>query len=207
MKKSFSKCRIKAKAFQPIASHRSSPKVAAWGFVECANAFAGLRAEWTLPRTIPERASPSAFQSATSPLDPLRPSRLKAFPGRIPSLPRPLAWPLSWSREKVRARLARVAVLLRFSPTPMAQTAHHQRDRALLCGSATPHSPHGVLRQRRKRGPHHLLHLPEIQPGMENPHPQPIYTSSLTAPLMAFFQGVFTCQRRAHSGTLRLSHL
>src|SRR6202007_1802490 len=91
-------------------------------------------------------------------------------------------WPLSWSREKVRVRLARVAVVLRFSPTPMAQTAHHQRDRALLCGSATPHSPHGVLRQRGKRGPHHLLHLPEIQPRMENPHPQPIYTSSLTAP-------------------------
>ena len=29
---------------------------------------------------------------------------------------------------------------------------------------------------------HHLLHLPEIQSGMENPHPQPIYTSSLTSP-------------------------
>src|SRR5438874_8063694 len=32
---------------------------------------------------------------------------------------------------------------------------------------------------------HHLLHLPEIQPGMENPHPQPIYTSSLTSPGLA----------------------
>src|SRR5947208_3087732 len=29
---------------------------------------------------------------------------------------------------------------------------------------------------------HHLLHLPEIQSGMENPHPQPIYTSCLTSP-------------------------
>jgi len=45
-----------------------------------------------------------------------------------------------------------------------------------------PHSSHGVLCERRKRGPNHLLHLPEIQPGMENPHPQPIYTSSLTSP-------------------------
>src|SRR5205807_2312726 len=43
-------------------------------------------------------------------------------------------------------------------------------------------SAHGLLCQRRKRRPHHLLHLPEIQPGMENPHPQPIYTSSLTSP-------------------------
>src|SRR5438093_5619201 len=30
---------------------------------------------------------------------------------------------------------------------------------------------------------HHLLHLPEIQSGMENPHPQPIYTSGLTSPV------------------------
>src|SRR5439155_12827207 len=29
---------------------------------------------------------------------------------------------------------------------------------------------------------HHLLNLPEIQSGMENPHPQPIYTSCLTSP-------------------------
>jgi ABC-type multidrug transport system permease subunit len=29
---------------------------------------------------------------------------------------------------------------------------------------------------------HHLLHLPEIQPGMENSHPPRIYTRSLTAP-------------------------
>ena len=42
--------------------------------------------------------------------------------------------------------------------------------------------PMVVLCQCRKRRPHHLLHLPEIQPGMENPHPQPIYTSSLTSP-------------------------
>src|SRR6266571_5021032 len=29
---------------------------------------------------------------------------------------------------------------------------------------------------------HHLLHLPEIQSGMENPHPLRIFTSSLTSP-------------------------
>src|SRR5881396_3380236 len=59
---------------------------------------------------------------------------------------------------------------------------HHQRDRALLRGSATENPTYGVLCERRKCGPHHLLHLPEIQSGMENPHPQPIYTSSLTSP-------------------------
>src|ERR1039458_6941299 len=64
----------------------------------------------------------------------------------------------------------------------MAETAHHQRDRALLRRSAQTNPAHGVLCQRRKRGSYHLLHLPEIQPGMEIPHPQPIYTSSLTSP-------------------------
>src|SRR5437879_1198037 len=73
-------------------------------------------------------------------------------------------------------------VVLRLSPAPVAQTAHHQRDRALLRGSATENPTYGVLCERRKCGPHHLLHLPEIQSGMENPHPQPIYTSCLTSP-------------------------
>src|SRR2546426_8459041 len=74
----------------------------------------------------------------------------------------------------------------------VAQTAHHQRDRALLRGSATENPTYGVLCERRKCGPHHLLHLPEIQSGMENPHPQPIYTSSLTSPLHG---GSLTCTR------------
>src|SRR5438128_8428617 len=78
--------------------------------------------------------------------------------------------------------LTGVAVVLRLSPAPVAQTAHHQRDRALLRGSATENPTDGVLCERRKCGPHHLLHLPEIQSGMENPHPQPIYTSCLTSP-------------------------
>src|SRR5437667_9652045 len=68
----------------------------------------------------------------------------------------------------------------------VAQTAHHQRDRALLRGSATENPTYGVLCERRKCGPHHLLHLPEIQSGMENPHRQPIYTSCLTSPLRDF---------------------
>src|SRR2546430_15824050 len=83
--------------------------------------------------------------------------------------------------------LTGVAVVLRLSPAPVAQTAHHQRDRALLRGSATENPTYGVLCERRKCGPHHLLHLPEIQSGMENPHPQPIYTSCLTSPLFGFF--------------------
>src|SRR5438552_9014993 len=82
----------------------------------------------------------------------------------------------------------------------VAQTAHHQRDRALLRGSATENPTYGVLCERRKCGPHHLLHLPEIQSGMENPHPQPIYTSSLTSPL----QGgrVDTESRRLYTSVL-----
>ena len=46
----------------------------------------------------------------------------------------------------------------------------------------TANSAHGLLCECRERGPHHLLHLPEIQPGVENPHPLRIYTSSLTSP-------------------------
>src|SRR5579864_2431124 len=101
---------------------------------------------------------------------------------RFPQIPRPLAPHLSQHGQKVGPRLARVAIVLRLPPASVAQTAHHQRHRALLCRSATPHSTHGLLCERRKRGSHHLLHLPALQPGMENPHPQPIYTSSLTSP-------------------------
>src|SRR5258708_24017222 len=52
----------------------------------------------------------------------------------------------------------------------------------MLRRSPTPHPAHGLLRQRAIRGPHQLLHLPEIQPGMENPHPPRFYTTSLTSP-------------------------
>src|SRR5581483_3294301 len=76
-----------------------------------------------------------------------------------------------------------LSVILRFPSASVAQTAHHQCDRALLRRSAPANQAHGLLCECRERGSHHLLHLPEIQPGMENPHPQPIYTSSLTSPL------------------------
>src|ERR1035438_5014717 len=79
-------------------------------------------------------------------------------------------------------RLTGAAVVLRLSPAPMPKTVHHQRDRTLFCGSAATDPSHGVLCERRKCGSHHLLHLPEIQSGVENPHPLRIYTSSLTSP-------------------------
>ena len=44
-------------------------------------------------------------------------------------------------------------------------------ERTLLRGSATENPTYGVLCERRKCGPHHLLHLPEIQSGMEKPAP------------------------------------
>src|SRR5437879_3847366 len=101
---------------------------------------------------------------------------------RLSRLPLTLVPSLSGHGPALATGPARVAVVLRFSPAPVAQTAHHQRDRALLRRSSATHSPHGVLCECRERRSNHLLHLPEIQPGMENPHPQPIYTSSLTSP-------------------------
>src|SRR5206468_706663 len=102
---------------------------------------------------------------------------------RFSQLRRPLAAAVRRGGATAGTGLTGVAVVLRLSPAPVAQTAHHQRDRALLRGSATENPTYGVLCERRKCGPHHLLHLPEIQSGMENPHPQPIYTSCLTSPL------------------------
>src|SRR5207244_13601006 len=101
---------------------------------------------------------------------------------RFSQLRRPLAAAVRRGGATAGTGLTGVAVVLRLSPAPVAQTAHHQRDRALLRGSATENPTDGVLCERRKCGPHHLLHLPEIQSGMENPHPQPIYTSCLTSP-------------------------
>jgi putative transposase len=80
---------------------------------------------------------------------------------------------------------ARTAGLFRFSPAPVAQAQDDQCDRTLLRRSSAAHPADGVLCECRERGPHHLLHLPEIQPEMENPHPLRIYTSSLTSPLRA----------------------
>jgi len=60
---------------------------------------------------------------------------------------------------------------------------NNQRHLALLRGGAPENPAHGVFCECRKRGSHHLLHLPALQPGMENPHPLPIYTSSLMSPM------------------------
>ena len=98
----------------------------------------------------------------------------------------PLASRLLHHRAAVGARSARTAGLLRISPASLAQAAHHQHHRTLLCRSPTPHPPHGLLRQRAVRGPHPLLHLPQIQPGMEKPHPPRFYTSGLTSPIICW---------------------
>src|SRR5439155_21242789 len=101
---------------------------------------------------------------------------------RFSQLRRPLAAAVRRGGATAGTGLTGVAVVLRLSPAPVAQTAHHQRDRALLRGSATENPTYGVLCRRPNCSPHPLLHLPEIQSGMENPHPQPIYTSCLTSP-------------------------
>src|SRR5246127_3633193 len=64
----------------------------------------------------------------------------------------------------------------------MEETADHQHNRTLFRGSAATDAPHGLLCEREKRRPNYLFHLPALYPGMENPHPQPIYTSSVTSP-------------------------
>ncbi len=81
---------------------------------------------------------------------------------RLPPLPPPLAAGVWAGGAPPATRLAGTALGVRFSPAPVAQTAHHQCDRALLRRSAAENPPHGVLCECRKRGPNHLLHLPEI---------------------------------------------
>src|ERR1700679_1780688 len=80
------------------------------------------------------------------------------------------------------ARPAGTAAVFRLAPALMEEGAHYQCHRTLFCGSTKKNPAHGLLRQRGQRGPHHLLHLPKIQPGMEKPHPQAFYTSRLTSP-------------------------
>jgi transposase-like protein len=90
---------------------------------------------------------------------------------RVPPLPSPLAAGVRAHGAAPAERSARVAVVLRPAPALMEEGAHHQCHRTLFRGSTQTNPAHGLLRQRRQRGPHHLLHLPEIQPGMEKPHP------------------------------------
>src|SRR5712691_9707276 len=103
-------------------------------------------------------------------------SRLPRFPGALAAAVRGHGAPAG-------TRSAGTALLFCFSPTLVAQITHYECDRALLRGGATSHPADGLLCERRKCGPHHLLHLPAIQSGMENPHPLRIYTGSLTSPL------------------------
>src|SRR5208337_852564 len=120
---------------------------------------------------------------------------------RLSNLSGAVAWEVWADGATAGTRLAGTAVVLRLFPASVAETAHHQRDRALLRGSATPHSSPGVLCERRKCGSHHLLHFPEIQSGMENPHPLRIYTSSLTSP---FGEVVAPSRFFSQSGTLNI---
>ena len=80
------------------------------------------------------------------------------------------------------ARSAGVAVVFPLPAASVEEAAHHQHHRTLFRGGASSDPAHGLLCQRAERGPHHLLHLPALQPGMENPHPPRFYTSSLTSP-------------------------
>src|SRR5581483_3857491 len=82
---------------------------------------------------------------------------------------------------------ARTAVILQLPPALVAEAAHHQRHRALLCRGKAAYPAHGVLCERKQRGPNHLLHLPALQPGMEKPHPQGFYTSRVTSPSPTHF--------------------
>src|SRR5690348_15233252 len=94
-----------------------------------------------------------------------------------------LALALSRHGSATGTRSARAAALLRSAATLVAESAHHQCHRTLLRRGPPPDAAHGRLHQRRKRGPNHLCDFQSFQPGLENPHPQPIYTSSLTSPL------------------------
>jgi hypothetical protein len=108
--------------------------------------------------------------------------RSRASRSRISPLPRPLVAGLRQHGAAPGTRSARAAFLLRLSPPPVAQAKDDQCDRALFRRSPAAHPADGVLCECRERGSNHLLHFPEIQPGMENPHPLRIYTSSLTSP-------------------------
>ena len=103
--------------------------------------------------------------------------------GCRPRLQPTLAKRISVCGQATGTRSARTAGLFPIPKTPLAQAAHHQYHRALFRRSPPQNQAHGLLRQRAVSGPNHLLHLPEIQPGMENPHPPSFYTSGLTSPL------------------------
>src|SRR6266581_232012 len=99
------------------------------------------------------------------------------------ALPLSLAVPLPGDGPPTGARSAGVVALLRLSTTPVAEAAHHQRDRALFRRSPATDTTHGGVHQRGKRGSDYLCDFQSLQRGLEKPHPPTIYTSSLTSPL------------------------
>src|SRR5437867_3578908 len=98
------------------------------------------------------------------------------------ALPLSLAVPLPGDGPPTGARPAGVVALLRLSTTPVAEAAHHQRDRTLFRRSPAPDPTHGGVHQRGKRGSDYLCDFQSLQRGLEKPHPPTIYTSSLTSP-------------------------
>src|SRR5208337_4468055 len=87
------------------------------------------------------------------------------------------------------------AVVFQLPTALVEKAAHHQHHRAVFCGGPPPNAAHGLLCQREECGSYHLLHLPALQPGMENPHPPRFYTRSLTSPKDA--ARVLKCTRRS----------
>src|SRR6266700_2866082 len=105
------------------------------------------------------------------------------------AVPLSLAVPLPGDDPPTGARSAGVVALLRLSTTPVAEAAHHQRDRTLFRRRPATDTTHGGVHQRGKRGSDYLCDFQSVQRGLEKPHPRTIYTSSLTSPShpMAFF--------------------
>jgi hypothetical protein len=75
---------------------------------------------------------------------------------RLRAISLPLAVPLSGHGPATGAGSAGTVALLRASVAPVAKTAHHQCDRALLRRSPPAHPAHGRVHQRRKRGSDHI---------------------------------------------------
>ena len=88
---------------------------------------------------------------------------------RVSSLPRPLAWPLSWRSAATGKTCPKCCHSSLFPRQGRKLRTTNVIERCFVEVRRRTRS-HGLLRQGGKRGPHHLLHFPEIQPGMENPH-------------------------------------
>src|SRR6266567_799334 len=98
------------------------------------------------------------------------------------AVPLPLAVPLPGDDPPTGARSLGTAALLRISTTPVAEAAHHQRNRTLFRRRPAQDPTHGGVHQRGKRGSDYLCDFQSVQRGLEKPHPRTIYTSSLTSP-------------------------